>query len=106
MLQEIKSDRIYVTFYDDNIRILLQRQRFSQKFSSTHKVICPCDVSPWRVPQLQIVLAWPAQTEWYVATTCCCNLPEQPDWQTISCLDNQSNQPLSDNQNNMYMYKA
>ena len=35
MLQKIKSDNI----------ILLWRQRFSQKFSGTHEVICPCDVS-------------------------------------------------------------
>ena len=27
-------------------KILLQRQRFSQKFSSTHEVICRCDMSP------------------------------------------------------------
>ena len=66
MLQKIKSDRICVTCYDDNIRILLQRQRFSQKFSSTYKVICPCNMSPRRDPQLQIiyfVVARPAHTE-------------------------------------------
>ena len=27
-------------------KILLRRQRFSQKFSSTHEAICRCDVSP------------------------------------------------------------
>ena len=30
-------------------KILLQRQRFSQKFSSTHEAICRCDVSQWHV---------------------------------------------------------
>ena len=30
-------------------KIQLQRQRFSQKFSSTHDAICCCDVSPHRV---------------------------------------------------------
>ena len=43
MLQKIKSDRICATCYGNNI--LLQRQRFSQKFSVTHEVICRCDVS-------------------------------------------------------------
>ena len=42
-LQKIKSDWICVTCYSD--KILLQRQRFSQKFSSTHEAICCCDVS-------------------------------------------------------------
>ena len=43
MLQKIKSDRICATCYGN--KILLQRQRFSQKFSVTHEVICRCDVS-------------------------------------------------------------
>ena len=30
-------------------KILLRRQRFSQKFSSTHEAICRCNLSPWRV---------------------------------------------------------
>ena len=30
-------------------KILLQMQRFSQKFSSTHEAICHSDVSPQRV---------------------------------------------------------
>ena len=47
MLQKIKSDRICATFYGDNI--LLQRQRFSQKFSRTHEAICRCNVSPQHV---------------------------------------------------------
>ena len=47
MLQKIKSDRICVTCRGN--KILLQRQRFSQNFSSTHKVICLHDVSPQHV---------------------------------------------------------
>ena len=47
MLQKIKSDRICVTCHGN--KILLQRQIFSQKFSSTHKVICLHDVSPQHV---------------------------------------------------------
>ena len=43
MLQKIKSDRICATCYGN--KILLQRQRFSQKFSVTHEVIYRCDVS-------------------------------------------------------------
>ena len=43
MLQKIKSDRICATCYGN--KILLWRQRFSQKFSGTHEVICHCDVS-------------------------------------------------------------
>ena len=42
MLQKIKSDRICATCYGDII--LLRRQRFSQKFSGTHEVICRCDI--------------------------------------------------------------
>ena len=30
-------------------KLLLRRQRFSQKFSSTHKAIRRCDVLPWHV---------------------------------------------------------
>ena len=44
MLQKIKSDRICATCRGD--KILLQRQRFSQNFCSTHEAICRCDVSP------------------------------------------------------------
>ena len=47
MLQKIKSDRICVT-YGRN-KILLQRQRFSQNFFSTHKVICLYNVFPQHV---------------------------------------------------------
>ena len=48
MLQKIKLDRICATWRGN--KILLQRQRFLQNFSSTHKAICHCDTS-----------------------TCCCN---------------------------------
>ena len=41
--KKIKSDWICATCYSD--KILLQRQRFSQKFSSTQEAICCCDVS-------------------------------------------------------------
>ena len=41
---KFKSDLIFATCCSD--KILLQRQRFSQKFSSTHEAICRCDVSP------------------------------------------------------------
>ena len=46
MSQKIKSENLC-----DSTRqqILLQRQRFSQKFPSTHEAICRCDVSPQRV---------------------------------------------------------
>ena len=47
MLQKIKSDRICATCRGD--KILLQRQRFSQNFCSTHEAICRCDVSPQHV---------------------------------------------------------
>ena len=47
MLQKIKSDRICVTCRGN--KILLQRQIFSQNFSSTHKVICLHDVLPQHV---------------------------------------------------------
>ena len=43
MSQVIKSDGIYATCSSD--KILLQRQRFSQKFSSTKEPICRCHVS-------------------------------------------------------------
>ena len=64
----------------------------------THEAICRCNVSPQRVAStsrptcthqlicrrdvlLQLV-ARPVHTEWYVATTCCCNL--SPDLYTRS----------------------
>ena len=47
LLQKIKSDRICATCRGD--KILLQRQRFSPNFSSTHEAICRCDVSPQHV---------------------------------------------------------
>ena len=47
MLQKIKLDRICATWRGN--KILLQRQRFLQNFSSTHKAICHCDVSPQHV---------------------------------------------------------
>ena len=88
MSQKIKSDRVFATYCGD--KILLRRQRFSQKFSSTHEAICRCDVSPQRVAAtsrptcthgvisrldllLQLV-ARPVHTERSVASTCCCNL--------------------------------
>ena len=94
MSQKIKSYRIFATYCGD--KILLRRQRFSQKFSSTHEAICRCDVSPQRVAAtsrptcthgvisrldllLQLV-ARPVHTEWSVASTCCFNL--SPDLYT------------------------
>ena len=47
MLQKIKSDKICATCRGD--KTLLQRERFSQNFSSTHEAICRCDVSPQHV---------------------------------------------------------
>ena len=47
MLQKIKLDRICATWGGN--KILLQRQRFLQNFSSTHEAICHCDVSPQHV---------------------------------------------------------
>ena len=73
MSQKIKSDRIFATYCGD--KILLRRQRFSQKFSSTHGAICRRNVL------LQLV-ARPVHTEWSVASTCCCNL--SPDLYTQS----------------------
>ena len=53
-------------------KILLQRERLSQKLSSTHGAICRCDVS------LQHVAATSRRTctdtGWSVAATCFCNL--------------------------------
>ena len=46
-LQKIKFDRICATCCGE--KILLQRQRFLQNFSSTHKGICHCNVSPQHV---------------------------------------------------------
>ena len=45
--RKIKSDWICATCCGD--KILLQRQRFSQNFSSTHEAICRRDVSPQHV---------------------------------------------------------
>ena len=45
--QKIKSDWICATCCGD--KILLQRQRFSQKFSSTHEGISRCNVLPRHV---------------------------------------------------------
>ena len=47
MLQKFKSNRICANCCGD--KILLQRQIFSQKFSSTHEAICRCDVSSGHV---------------------------------------------------------
>ena len=47
MLQKIKLDRICVTWRGN--KILLQRQRFLQNFSSTHKAICHYNVLPQHV---------------------------------------------------------
>ena len=46
---QILSDLIFffATCYYD--KILLQKQRFPQKFSSTHEVICRCAVFPRHV---------------------------------------------------------
>ena len=44
---QFQSDLIFVTCCSD--KIPLQRQRFSQKFSSTHEAICCSDVSPHHV---------------------------------------------------------
>ena len=68
-VEKIKSDRICATCWSG--KILLQRQRFSQNFPSTHKAICSCDCR--REMLLQLV-AEPVHTEWSVAATCCCNL--------------------------------
>ena len=70
MSQKIKSDRICVTCYGNNIP--LHRQRFSQKFSSTHKVICPCDVSLRRVTMTATTnCTRPTCTHGVI---CCCRL--------------------------------
>ena len=70
MSQKIKSDRICVTCYGNNIP--LHRQRFSQKFSSTHKVICPCDVSLQRVTMTATTnCTRPTCTHGVI---CCCRL--------------------------------
>ena len=45
--RKIKSDWICATCCGD--KILLQRQRFSENFSSTHEAICRRDVSPQHV---------------------------------------------------------
>ena len=47
MLQKIKLDRICATCHGE--KILLQRQRFLQNFSSTHKAICHYNVLPQHV---------------------------------------------------------
>ena len=44
---QFQSDLIFVTCCSD--KIPLQRQRFSQKFSSTHEAICRSNVLPHRV---------------------------------------------------------
>ena len=69
MLQKIKSDRICATFCGD--KILLQRQRFSPNFSSTHEVLVPAIC---RCNKLLQLVAGPVHTELSVAATCCCNL--------------------------------
>ena len=43
-------------------KILLRRQRFSQKFSSTHEAICRCDVSP----HLVAATSRPTCTHWVI----------------------------------------
>ena len=93
-----KSNQTIFAIYCGD-KILLQIQRFSQKFFSTHEAICRCDVLPQRVTAtsrptcshgvicrrnvlLQLV-ARPVHTEWSVASTCCCNL--SLDLYTRSC---------------------
>ena len=46
-LQQVAKNQIFATCCGN--KILLQRQRFSQKFSSTHEAICCCNVSPRHV---------------------------------------------------------
>ena len=49
-LQQVAKNQIRLNLCDLLRRqILLQRQRFSQKFSSTHEAICCCNVSPQHV---------------------------------------------------------
>ena len=53
-------------------KILLQRERLSQKLSSTHGAICRCDVSPQHVAATSRRTC--TDTGWSVAATCFCNL--------------------------------
>ena len=65
---KIKSARICETCCGD--KVMLQRPRFGQKFSSTHKAICRCDLL---CNLLQQLIAQPLHTEWFVTVTCCSN---------------------------------
>ena len=66
-------------------KILLRRQRVSQKFSNTHEVICRCDVSPQRVAATSRRtcthgVIWSPRL---VAATCrlvCTDLKSSDDW--------------------------
>ena len=60
----------FATYCSD--KVLSRRQRFSQKFSSTHEAICRCDVSPHLVAATSHPTC--VQMGWSVAATCCCNL--------------------------------
>ena len=83
-------------------QILLQRQRFFYQNSRVHvhEAICCWDVSQQCVAAtscptcthgticrhylLLQVVTWPAQTEWSVAETCCCNLlPDLHRWSDL-----------------------
>ena len=59
-------------------KIPLGRQRFSQKFSSTHKAICCCDMSPHHVAATSRPTC--SHGVWSVALTCCCNLSPSVYW--------------------------
>lgn len=64
-LQRIKSHWICTTCCSD--KIVLWRQRFGQNFSSTHKVICHCDMLPGHVA----AFSPPTCTEWMI---CRCDI--------------------------------
>ena len=72
MSQNIKSDRIYAICCGD--KIMLQRQRFSQKFSTTHEEIFRLDVSLQHVAatsRLTCIYTRSHLLPWRVTATCC-----------------------------------
>lgn len=63
---KIKSARICQTCCGN--KIMLQRPRFAQKFSSRQKAICCCDMLCNLLQQLN---ARPLHTEWFATMSCC-----------------------------------